>query len=92
MIRVLRVKATNQWCGPAIIDGSFPDDGSAWADAVAVTLGLETGALEVVDGETDPRDGELLSEPPPPIPPYRPTTFDIQKVMLHARLRALEEA
>lgn len=63
MIRVLRVIETGQWCGPSIEDASFPDDGSAWADAVAVTLGLEAGALEVVDAEADPRTGDLLEDP-----------------------------
>lgn len=63
MIRVLRIVETGQWCGPSIQDESFPDDGSEWADAVALTLGLEVGSLEVVDAESDPRAGELLEDP-----------------------------
>ena len=71
MIRVLRVKATGQWCAPAIEDAKLPDD-PGYADRVAAALGLQAGSLEVVDAEADPRTGELLQEPytpPPPAPP-----------------------
>lgn len=77
MKRALQVIPTGQWCGPLVEAGEFFDDGSAYADAVARTLGLEPGSLRVVDGDSDPRTGELVADPndtpaPPPEPPVRP--------------------
>lgn len=78
MNRIFRVIATGQWCAPmlSVAAGFGDNDGSAYADAVAVTLGLEAGALEIVDFEdgADPRAGELLEEPAQkPAPPGPPT-------------------
>lgn len=75
MIRNLRVKATGQWAGPAMI-GEFADDGTAWADDVCVTLGLAPGDLVVVDGAMDARTGVTLDDPhvgaePTPQPPSK---------------------
>jgi hypothetical protein len=83
MIRVLRVKATGQWCGPAITADRIPDD-TTYADRVAETLGLEPGSLEVVDAEEDPRTGELLPDPnvtPEPTAPG-PTADERQAELL----------
>lgn len=44
-----------------------PDDGTAYADAIAADLGLLPGALRVVDvddGQPDPRTGALLAPAP----------------------------
>jgi len=72
MIRVLRVKATGQWCGPAVINGEMPVD-PTYADRVAQTLRLAPGSLEVVDAEDDPRSGELIPDPNvPPEPEQEP--------------------
>lgn len=77
MFRALKVTATGQWCGPLIEDDSFPDDGGAWAEAVATTL--SSGPLTVVDSDSDPRTGELLLDPnigPTPTPTPDPRGFE----------------
>ena len=71
IFRAFRVKTTGQWCEPMIQNGKFADNGFALANRVAKTLGLPPNSLEVVDSETDPRTGDLISEPndgPPPAP------------------------
>ena len=75
MFRAYRVRATGQWCGPLMEDGHFADDGTERAFAMAATLGLPPGSLEVVDSDTDPRTGTLIEDPnvtPPPVPAAPP--------------------
>lgn len=67
--RMFRVVATGQWAAAVVSDETFNDDGTEYADRLATDLGLATGALEVVevvDGEPDPRLGDLLLPAPPP--------------------------
>jgi hypothetical protein len=88
MFRAYRVIATGQWAGPLLEDAGFPDDGLERADRVAETLGLQPGALEVVDSETDPRTGELLEDPnvpPPPGPPDPNPDEELRRALEAAR-------
>lgn len=85
MFRTLRVIKSGIWCAPAIVDARFADDGSDWAERVAVDLGFEPGALEVVDAEEDPRDTPEEERvgyvPPEPEPEPEP---DHQAVLLES--------
>lgn len=63
MKRAFQVIATNAWAGPLLEDATFHDDGKAYAERVAETLGLAPGSLRVVDGDADPRTGVLVNDP-----------------------------
>lgn len=72
MRQFYRVKATGQWCEPSY------EGGGAAADAIAETLGLAPGSVELVESEDDPRTGECICDPnigESPVPSPDPAGF-----------------
>ena len=70
------LQASNgQWLAPAKMDDNMPpaDDERElqWAKDAAAAVGFD-GPVVIVDSNTDPRGGPLLSEPPAPEPEAPP--------------------
>lgn len=91
MDAVLKTK-DDRWCAAKWSDGTIPEcSAQRWAEAQGAILGLPSGSLSVVivkDGEADPRKGELLDVPPPPIMPSPPSKPTLDEAI--ARIAALE--
>ena len=70
-----RVIASGQWCGPVY------ENGGAHPDAIAETLGLEAGAVEAVEAETDPLTVDLLADPNIAAPEQEPEPTPIAQLV-----------
>ena len=73
LYRCLRVKTTGQWVNVllTVAGDKFSTESTKHRAHVADALGVPRTSLEVVDGDSDRRSGELLSLPQEPEPPCR---------------------
>lgn len=74
LYRAFKVIETGQWVHALMTTAgdAFDIPASSHRRDIAIGLGLDATKIEVVDGDSDPRIGELLSEEQTPLP----ATFD----------------
>lgn len=99
-MRIYLQSADGQWLAPYMENGDngdpFPDGfAEKWAEAVAVTVGLPEGSLQItiLKGDEDPRKGVLIEDPNKadvPLPNKTPT-LDEQVASLDQRMGVVEQ-